>query len=183
MDDLIDIEQQTRRWLEDVVIGLNLCPFAAEPNRHGRIRIAVTEAADEESLLAALQEELSLLDSLEESETETTLVAAPFVLDNFDDYNQFFDVIELWLREFGWEGTYQVAGFHPDYCFADTTPDDPGNLTNRSPWPLFHLIREASIDRAVASHPDVDGIPARNIARVSALGPEERRKLFPYLFG
>jgi hypothetical protein len=105
------------------------------------------------------------------------------MLDDFEQYNAFFDLVDVWLREFGWEGDYQVASFHPDYQFADTDPDDPGNLTNRSPWPVFHLIREASIDRALSSHPDVEGIPERNIARVEALSPEERRRLFPYLFG
>ena len=183
MNDNAEIAQQGRRWLEDVVIGLNLCPFAHQPNKLGRIRIAVTDAADEEALLEALQEEMSLLDASAEEDTETTLLAAPHLLDDFDDYNQFFDLVDIWLREFGWEGTYQVAGFHPDYRFAETAADDPGNLTNRSPWPLFHLIRESSIDRAVASYPDVDGIPARNIARVSALDGDERRRLFPYLFG
>ncbi|THF63219.1 DUF1415 domain-containing protein [Pseudothauera rhizosphaerae] len=183
MDDKAEIEQQTRRWLEDVVIGLNLCPFAHQPHQHGRIRITVTEAADEESLLEALQEEMSLLDAAEETEIETTLLVTPYMLDDFEQYNQFFDLVDVWLQEFGWEGDYQVASFHPDYRFADTDPDDPGNLTNRSPWPVFHLIRESSIDRALASHPDVDGIPARNIERVKALGADERRRLFPYLFG
>ncbi len=183
MDDNAEIEQQVRHWLEEVVIGLNLCPFAAHPNKLGRIRIAVSEAADEESLLEDLQEEMSLLDTSEESEIETTLLAVPHMLDDFEQYNQFFDLVDIWLREFGWEGNYQVASFHPDYQFADTEADDPGNLTNRSPWPLFHLIRESSIDRALASHPDVDGIPARNIARVKELSAQERRRLFPYLFG
>lgn len=183
MDDNAEIQQEVRRWLEEVVIGLNLCPFAHQPNKLGRIRIAVTEAADEESLLEALQDEMSLLDASEESEIETTLLVTPHMLDDFEQYNAFFDLVDVWLREFGWEGDYQVASFHPDYQFADTDPDDAGNLTNRSPWPVFHLIREASIDRALSSHPDVEGIPERNIARVEALSPEERRRLFPYLFG
>jgi uncharacterized protein len=183
MDDNAEIEQQVRRWLEEVVIGLNLCPFAAKPNKLGRIRIAVTEATTEEDLLLALQDEMSLLDSVEEDETETTLLVLPHMLDNFEDYNQFLDLVDVWLGEFGWEGNYQVASFHPDYQFADTEADDDSNLTNRSPWPILHLIRESSIARAVASYPDVEGIPGRNIERVEALSAAEKRRLFPYLFG
>nr|MBP8217866.1 DUF1415 family protein [Thauera sp.] len=85
--------------------------------------------------------------------------------------------------QFGWEGDLQVASFHPQYQFADTEADDPGNLTNRSPWPLLHIIREESLEKAIEHYPDVDAIPERNIARMKALGPEERKRLFPYLFG
>src|SRR5690606_24125584 len=97
MDDKDEIEQQVRRWLEDVVIGLNLCPFAHQPNKQDRIRIAVTEATDEEGLLEALQEEMSLLNASEETEIETTLLVSPYMLDDFEQYNQFFDLVDIWL--------------------------------------------------------------------------------------
>lgn len=87
------------------------------------------------------------------------------------------------MEQFGWEGDLQVASFHPQYQFADTELDDAGNLTNRSPWPLLHIIREESLEKAIEHYPDVDAIPERNIARMKALGPEERKRLFPYLFG
>ena len=181
MDEQIiaDVEQ----WLDEVVIGLDLCPFAARPRREKRVRIAVSHATDEESLLNDLQAELERLSDTPAAELETTLLAIPDMLEDFADYNDFLDAVDLWVEQFGWEGDLQVASFHPQYQFADTEADDAGNLTNRSPWPLLHIIREDSLEQAIAHYPDVDGIPERNIARMKALGPDERRRLFPYLFG
>ena len=181
MDEQIiaDVEQ----WLDEVVIGLDLCPFAARPRREKRVRIAVSHATDEEALLNDLQAELERLSDTPAAELETTLLAIPNMLEDFADYNDFLDAVDLWVEQFGWEGDLQVASFHPQYQFADTEADDPGNLTNRSPWPLLHIIREESLEKAIEHYPDVDAIPERNIARMKALGPEERKRLFPYLFG
>ena len=181
MDDQIisDVEQ----WLDEVVIGLDLCPFAARPRREKRVRIAVSHATDDEALLNDLQAELERLSDTPAAELETTLLAIPNMLEDFADYNDFLDAVDLWVEQFGWEGDLQVASFHPQYQFADTEADDPGNLTNRSPWPLLHIIREESLEKAIEHYPDVDAIPERNIARMKALGPEERMRLFPYLFG
>ena len=181
MDEQIiaDVEQ----WLDEVVIGLDLCPFAARPRREKRVRIAVSHATDDEALLNDLQAELERLSDTPAAELETTLLAIPNMLEDFADYNDFLDVVDLWVEQFGWEGELQVASFHPQYQFADTEADDPGNLTNRSPWPLLHIIREESLEKAIEHYPDVDAIPERNIARMKALGPEERKRLFPYLFG
>lgn len=181
MDEQIiaDVEQ----WLDEVVIGLDLCPFAARPRREKRVRIAVSHATDDEALLNDLQAELERLSDTPVAELETTLLAIPNMLEDFADYNDFLDAVDLWVEQFGWEGDLQVASFHPQYQFADTEADDPGNLTNRSPWPLLHIIREESLEKAVEHYPDVDAIPERNIARMKALGPEERKRLFPYLFG
>lgn len=181
MDEQIiaDVEQ----WLDEVVIGLDLCPFAARPRREKRVRIAVSHATDDEALLNDLQAELERLSDTPAAELETTLLAIPNMLEDFADYNDFLDAVDLWVEQFGWEGDLQVASFHPQYQFADTEPDDPGNLTNRSPWPLLHIIREESLEKAIEHYPDVDAIPERNIARMEALGPEERKRLFPYLFG
>lgn len=175
--------EDVRQWLENVVIGLNLCPFAAKPFSERRIRIAVSQATTEEALLDDMQAELERLSDTPASELETTVLAIPAMLENFDDYNQFLDLVDLWLEQFGWEGELQVASFHPDYQFADTEPDDAGNLTNRAPWPLLHLIREDSLEAVIAHFPDVDAIPERNIARMKALTDDEKQRLFPYLFG
>ena len=180
MDEQIiaDVEQ----WLDEVVIGLDLCPFAARPRREKRVRIAVSHATDDEALLNDLQAELERLSDTPAAELETTLLAIPNMLEDFADYNDFLDAVDLWVEQFGWEGDLQVASFHPQYQFADTELDDPGNLTNRSPWPLLHIIREESLEKAIEHYPDVDAIPERNIARMKALGPEERKRLFHYLF-
>ena len=181
MDEQIiaDVEQ----WLDEVVIGLDLCPFAARPRREKRVRIAVSHATDDEALLNDLQAELERLSDTPAAELETTLLAIPNMLEDFADYNDFLDAVDLWMEQFGWEGELQVASFHPQYQFADTEADDPGNLTNRSPWPLLHIIREESLEKAIEHYPEVDRIPERNIARMNALSGEERAKLFPHLFG
>ncbi|MDY0046635.1 MAG: DUF1415 domain-containing protein [Thauera propionica] len=171
------------QWLDEVVIGLNLCPFAAKPRREKRVRIAISHATDEEALLNDLQAELERLSDTPVEELETTLLAIPDMLENFEDYNDFLDAVDLWVEQFGWEGELQVASFHPQYQFADTEADEPGNLTNRSPWPMLHIIREESLEQAVDHYPDVEGIPERNIKRMEALSEDEKRKLFPYLFG
>ena len=171
------------QWLDEVVIGLNLCPFAAKPRREKRVRIAISHATDEEALLNDLQAELERLSDTPVEELETTLLAIPDMLENFEDYNDFLDAVDLWVEQFGWDGELQVASFHPQYQFADTEADEPGNLTNRSPWPMLHIIREESLEQAVDHYPDVEGIPERNIKRMEALSKDEKRKLFPYLFG
>lgn len=162
------------------MIGLNLCPFAGVPYRQGRIRISVIQASTEASLLAQMQSELELIDSKPVSEIETTLLVLTDVLADFGDYNQFLDDAEALLRERGWEGAYQIASFHPQYQFHGTAPDDAGNLTNRSPWPILHIIREASIDGALASFPNPELIPEQNMQKMKALSAEERRTYFPW---
>lgn len=174
-------EQQVRRWLEQVVIGLNLCPFAATPYRRKQILITTSGATDEEALLGDLQKELKHIDRLPTTQLETTLLVIPHLLADFDDYNQFLDLAEALLGAGGWVGDYQLASFHPHYRFEGTEPDDPGNLTNRSPYPILHILREASLERMLANHPDPDAIPRRNIRRMESLSAEQRQALFPYL--
>lgn len=176
------VQQAVTQWLKDVVIGLNLCPFAAWPEKHGQIRIEVTDSTTEEALLEKLQAEITLLSEQPASELETTLLAIPAMLEDFEDYNQFLDLVDQLVHSLGWEGEFQVASFHPDYCFAETHPEDAENLTNRSPYPVLHIIREASLEKALASHPDPDGIPDRNIECMNQLNSKEKRALFPYLF-
>ena len=176
------IEQEVQQWLEDVVIGLNLCPFAAKPNRNKQIKVFVSEATTEEVLLEDVLQELMNLDSKTAEELETTLVAIPNMLEDFMDYNLFLDWIDALIKQQEWEGTFQIATFHPNYCFGGAEPEDDENLTNRSPYPVLHLIREESMAKILKHYPNPEAIPDINIARVEALSPEERRKFFPYLF-
>ncbi|MFQ0976793.1 DUF1415 family protein [Vibrio campbellii] len=180
--DINAITEQVDQWLNDVVIGLNLCPFAAKPQRNKQIKIFVSEASQEEALLEDILLQLIELSSTEPEKLETTLVVVPNMLQDFWDYNFFIDWVEGLIKQQDWEGIFQVATFHPDYCFGGAEPKDDENLTNRSPYPVFHLIREESMEKVLKHYPDPESIPVTNIARVSALSEEERKKLFPYLF-
>ena len=177
-DPVASIEATVRHWLETVVIGLNLCPFAARPFRSGLVRIRVSEARKDLELLTELQLELTRLSETPVSELETTIIAIPHMLEDFADYNDFLDRVDELLEHYEWTGEFQIASFHPQYQFAGTRPGDAENLTNRSPLPLLHLLREASVEAAIDSHPDPDVIPDANIARMRALTPEQRRALF-----
>ncbi|EGQ7900400.1 DUF1415 family protein [Vibrio parahaemolyticus] len=180
--DINAITQQVDQWLNDVVIGLNLCPFAAKPQRNKQIKIFVSEATQEEALLEDILLQLIELSTTELEKLETTLVVVPNMLKDFWDYNFCIDWVEGLIKQQDWEGIFQVATFHPDYCFGGAAPEDDENLTNRSPYPIFHLIREESMEKVLKHYPDPESIPDTNIARVSALSEEERKKLFPYLF-
>ncbi|BBM64793.1 DUF1415 domain-containing protein [Vibrio alfacsensis] len=180
--DINTITQQVDQWLNDVVIGLNLCPFAAKPQRNKQIKIFVSEANQEETLLEDILLQLIELNNTEPKKLETTLVVVPNMLQDFWDYNFFIDWVEGLIKQQDWEGIFQVATFHPDYCFGGSEPADDENLTNRSPYPVFHLIREESMEKVLKHYPDPESIPETNIARVSSLTEDERKKLFPYLF-
>lgn len=180
--DIKALTEQVDQWLNDVVIGLNLCPFAAKPQRNKQIKIFVSEASQEEALLEDILLQLIELSNTEPEKLETTLVVVPNMLQDFWDYNFFIDWVEGLIKQQDWEGIFQVATFHPDYCFGGAEPEDDENLTNRSPYPVFHLIREESMEKVLKHYPDPESIPDTNIARVSALSEEERKKLFPYLF-
>ncbi|WP_260258380.1 DUF1415 domain-containing protein [Vibrio intestinalis] len=182
MDNAI-VAKQVNQWLDDVVIGLNLCPFAAKPQRNNQIDIFVSQAETEDKLLEDIFNQLLRLDDTPVKELETTLVAVPNMLGDFWDYNMFIDWVEALIKQQNWQGIYQVATFHPDYCFADSQPDDADNLTNRAPFPIFHLIREESMEKVLKHYPNPEAIPDTNIARVQALTAEEKQALFPYLFG
>ena len=177
MDDDADMLARTRAWLEQAVIGLELCPFAKAVHAKGRIRWVVSAARDVESLYADLRRELEALAAAPIDDVETTLLLHPHVLADFLDYNDFLDVADATVEELGLEGEVQVASFHPDYVFAGSDPDDVGNATNRSPVPLLHLLREESIDRAVAAYPDPDAIVSRNLETMRRLGPAGWRAL------
>jgi hypothetical protein len=163
------------------VIGLNLCPFSGMPTSENRVRFFVSNATDDETLLQDLQQEMELLDGKPASEIETTLVIVPDHLQDFFDYNQFLHWTNQLLKRNGWIGVYQLATFHPEYCFAHAEPDDAENLTNRSPYPILHIIREASLEKALQYYEGVEDVPENNKKRVGSLTAEEKRKLFPYL--
>ncbi len=178
MSELMESESITyvvRRWVEDLVVGLNLCPFAGRELVRNRVRFVVTDATTEEQLLVALETELALLN--DDTAIETTLLIHPDVLQDFFDYNQFLDTADRLLVQTELEGVYQIASFHPDYQFAGTAADDAENFTNRSPYPLLHILREASLERSIAAHPDVEKIPIRNIEEMKSLGSEKLQSL------
>ncbi|ACE83575.1 DUF1415 domain-containing protein [Cellvibrio japonicus] len=172
---------EVTRWLNQVVIGLNLCPFAAKPTQEQRVRFVIGRAQDDEQLLDVLRAEMALLDSEPADVIETTLVIVPAYLQDFFDYNQFLGWANRLVKREGWSGVYQLASFHPDYCFAGAAPEDDTNLTNRSPYPIIHIIREASLEKALAYFPDIDQVPERNQRCVAALSEQQKRALFPYL--
>ncbi len=150
-----------------MIVGLNLCPFAGREVRRKSIRYSVTDACNEDDLLAALFEEFKHLDN--HPETETTLLIHPHALANFSAYNQFLNMADALLARAGLEGTYQIASFHPEYRFAGTEIGDAENYTNRSPYPLLHVLRESSVETA-AQNADVEAIPERNIALMNGMG-------------
>lgn len=165
---------ETRAWVDRAVIGLNLCPFARAPQAKGRVRYALSEARDAEALLLALIDELNRLAEAPEMRIETTLLIHPWVMNDFGDYNDFLDVADAAIEELELGGIIQVASFHPQYQFADTAADDIGNATNRSPFPTLHLLREASIERAIDglgdAGTDAAVIYETNIATLRRLG-------------
>jgi len=165
----------TRQWVESVVVKLNLCPFAKRELQENRLRFSVTWATTEEHLLQALVDELELLDI--DPLIETTLLIHPTVLLDFAGYNQFLGAADGLLVQMKLEGVYQIASFHPHYQFAGTDPDDAENYTNRSPYPMLHLLRETSLEQAIAACPDIDQVPARNSERMNSLGGEKLQAL------
>lgn len=168
----------TQRWLERAVIGLNLCPFAKAVYVKRQIRYAVTAATTAAELLAELRHELELLGQANPEEVDTTLLIHPQVMTDFIDFHFFLKEADAAIRNLGQEGSLQIASFHPAYAFAGSAPDDVANCTNRSPHPTLHLLREASIDHAVAAFPDAAAIYERNIETLRHLGHEGWRRLW-----
>ena len=166
------IVNETRRWIVSFVIDLGLCPFAERFFKAETIRYAVTDAADEESLLRDLGRELRTLVAAPRTEIETTLLIHPHALTDFIDFNDFLGAADAAVEQLGLEGVLQVAAFHPQFQFAGTEADDVTNATNRSPYPTLHLIREASIDRAVQAFPEAEQIYEVNMRTLEKLGAD-----------
>jgi hypothetical protein len=163
-----DVETKIWKWLDTVVIGENLCPFAKAPRQRKQIRLLVVEEVAVAQILTILANECSFLSS--NPQTETSLVAMSNGLTNFYDYLDILDMAQQLLEELNYEGVFQLASFHPAYLFESEPADSVSHYTNRAPFPIFHLIREASITKALAFVDDPDAIPARNIEHAHKLG-------------
>lgn len=168
----------TRKWVERAVIGLNLCPFAKAVQVKKQVRYVVSSAMTPEELVADLIQELEMLAETPAEKIDTTLLIHPYVLTDFLDYNDFLDVVDEVLDEIDLVGDLQVASMHPQYQFADTHENDIENYTNRSPYPTLHLLREASVDQAVAAFPEADKIYDKNIETMRKLGHDGWDKLW-----
>ncbi|MBX9629658.1 MAG: DUF1415 domain-containing protein [Burkholderiales bacterium] len=178
-----EVVAATQTWLDVAVIGLNLCPFARAVRTANRIRFVVSTARNIDALFDDLQEELKLLAAADPAQIETTLLIAPNVLGDFLDFNDFLDVADEAVAELELDGEIQVASFHPDYRFAETAADDVTNCTNRSPFPTLHLLREESVERAIAGYGETSEIFERNGETLRKLGWEGWRKVMGAIAG
>ena len=165
-----DAIADTRLWLERAVIGLNLCPFAKAVHTKAQVRYVACSAEAEADLLDALECEAKGLVAEDPRRLDTTLLIATGCLEDFLDFNDFLGRAERRLRRAGFDGVLQLASFHPDYCFAGAEPEDVTNCTNRAPWPTLHLLREASLDRAVEAFPEAEAIYERNMETLERIG-------------
>ncbi|MEP6342403.1 MAG: DUF1415 domain-containing protein [Maricaulaceae bacterium] len=166
---------QTRKWLTDVVIGHSLCPFAKREHDNDRIHYDVIETADLHNQLEQIVAQCSALDK--DINRETSLLIFPLGLSDFEEYLDMLDIATALLNAQSYEGVYQLASFHPNYCFAGADLDDPSNYTNRSPYPVLHILRESSIEAALKNYPNPEKIPERNIQLTKSLGVETMRAL------
>lgn len=152
---------QTKKWITDVVIKCNFCPFAAKEVKQGTVHYSIETSSEPKKGLESFLEECNRLD--DHPEVETTLLIFPNAYEEFDEYLDLVSAAEKLLVISGYEGIYQVASFHPLYQFAGSPPDDAANYTNRSVYPMLHLLREESIEKALDNYPDSEQIPERNI--------------------
>ncbi len=174
MANLADTEriaiEDTQAWLTCAVVGLNLCPFAKAVMTKGQVRYVVTELTEPEQVLKLLKTEMQTLVDADPDTLDTTLLIAPYLLPDFVDFNEFLFDCESVLQDLDLEGVLQIADFHPGYQFAGTAPDDVENLTNQSPYPTLHLLREDSVTRAVDAFPNAALIYERNIDLLQEMG-------------
>ncbi|MBW8327814.1 MAG: DUF1415 domain-containing protein [Thiobacillus sp.] len=168
--DEADVIAAMREWIEKAVIGLNLCPFAKAVYVKNQVRYVVSRAPHLDGFLDDLDRELDFLAAADPDEVDTTLLIHPTLLPDFLDFNDFMQLAEAAVGEHGLDGVLQVASFHPQFQFDGTDPDDIGNFTNRAPFPTLHLLRETSIERAVAAFPEAETIYERNIETLQRLG-------------
>ena len=162
------VTEHTLNWVRQFIIGHNICPFAKAPVNKGSLRISVSHHNKQASASEELMSEIHLLD--EHPKIETTLLVFAEGFKDFFSYLDLVDRAEQLLQSLEYEGIYQLATFHPDYYFADTEPDDVSNYTNRSPYPMLHVLREEAVEKAIAVYGDTDGIPERNINKMRELG-------------
>jgi hypothetical protein len=177
-----EVVARTQAWLVHAVIGLNLCPFAKSVHIKNQIAYQVSAASDAESLLDDLLTALQRFKEADPELMDTMLLIHPSALQDFFEFNDFLALADAVLASLGLAGVFQIASFHPDYQFADTDADDISNCTNRAPYPMLHLLREASLDKATVAMPDADEIVERNIATLKQLGPEGWQQLQQRIF-
>ena len=168
--------QQTKKWIRSVVIGLNFCPFAGREFRNNTIHYQVEDSAELVRILETFQRECVRLD--ENAGIETTLIILPNATPGFEEYLDLVDLAERFIEENDYEGIYQVASFHPQYLFAGASNDDPANYTNRSIYPMLHLLREESVEKVIEKHPNTDDIPEQNIQLARDKGLDAMKKLW-----
>ena len=166
--------QQTKNWVEEIVIGLNLCPFASLPFQNETIEYTVNSGDSTEQHLHQLADSFSKLD--ETTNIETSLLIYPDAYQKFDDYLEWLDFANHLLDDLNYAGTYQIASFHPDYRFADSTENDASNFSNRSPYPMLHLIRESSLEEAISNYPNIEQVPINNIKKLREIGYKEMQE-------
>ncbi|MGA0570200.1 DUF1415 domain-containing protein [Variovorax sp. VNK109] len=167
-----DVIRQTRAWLEQAVIGLNLCPFAKAVHVRGQVHFAVSAATDRRAVTQDLRNELAQLVALPSRDRDTTLLILPDCLDDFLAFNDYLDEADRLVADMALDGVIQIASFHPQFQFAGTEEDDVTNCTNRSPYPMLHLLREESVARAVEAFPEADVIFEKNMQTLRELGSE-----------
>jgi len=175
--DIAEVARVTQHWLTRAVIGLNLCPFAKRVHVKRQIRYVVSAATEAADIAAELESELQLLADTDAQDIDTTLLILPDGMADFYEFNDFLDIGDRLIKRLRLRGVVQVASFHPDYQFADSTPEDIENYTNRAPFPILHLLREDSIEEVLETYPDPDGIYERNQETLRRLGLEGWRKL------
>lgn len=163
-----EAENKVWTWLDKVVIGESFCPFASAPRQHNRIKLVLCSATSTVDILSSVAQECRNLDDNEH--IETTLLAATHALKDFYDYLDVLDLAQQLLEELDYEGVYQLASFHPQYLFDGEPENSVSNYTNRAPFPIFHLIREASITKALSFIDDPESIPRRNVEHANKLG-------------
>lgn len=176
-----DPKAEIWQWLDEVVIGLNLCPFAKKPRSNQQIKVVVSKQRKNKALMKEFIDELNSLAVTSPAETDTTVFAISHHLYDFYDYLDFLESAQEQLELLGFEGKFQLASFHPNYCFEGAEIDDRENLTNRSPYPIIHIIREDSMAKVLQKYPEPEAIPEVNIAKVESLSDAEVQQLFPYL--
>ncbi len=163
--------QQTKNWVEQIVIGLNLCPFAAKPFQNNSIEYTVITGDSIEQHLQQLADSFARLDS--STKIETSLLIFPDAHQTFEQYLMLLELANHLLEDLNYAGIYQLASFHPQYRFQDSTEDDASDFTNRSPYPMLHLIREDSLEQAIANYPNIKQVPINNIKRLRDIGYKE----------
>jgi hypothetical protein len=174
-------EQHVRAWLDDFVVGLNLCPFARPVVASASMRISICESDQFQLVAETFMAELELISQSPESDIATSLLVLPNALNDFEEYLSFIDNAEDLIQEMDLAGIIQLASFHPDYQFEGESPESASHFTNRSPYPLIHFLRETMVDRALENFPNPEAIPQRNIQTLEAIGRSDIEKLWNYL--